>query len=112
MFSTVRVGARAIRPAHPTSLSLDTRATRFNAPTPPQADAASDELLEEKRLVLTADLSGRVLRVSQPGSVLFGFGGLALLGRSLADFVDIFQEVSAGGATQERAENRGGWGVG
>ncbi|GFR45040.1 hypothetical protein Agub_g6410 [Astrephomene gubernaculifera] len=50
------------------------------------------ELLEEKRLVLTADMSGRVLRVSRPLSTLFGFKAIECIGRSLCDCVDIFDD--------------------
>ncbi|EFJ46271.1 hypothetical protein VOLCADRAFT_93382 [Volvox carteri f. nagariensis] len=49
-----------------------------------------DELLEEKRLVVMADFSGRVQSVSRPDSSLFGFPALELLGRNLCDCIDVF----------------------
>ena len=53
-----------------------------------------DEVHDEKRLVLTADFNGRVLEVEQPDSELFEFRGGDLVGCSLCDTVDIFNDVS------------------
>ncbi|KAG2484238.1 hypothetical protein HYH03_016973 [Edaphochlamys debaryana] len=54
--------------------------------------AAPGEDLDEKRLVLTADLNGRVRHISRPASELFGFPAREVMGRNLCDFVDIFAE--------------------
>ncbi|GFR46146.1 hypothetical protein Agub_g7672, partial [Astrephomene gubernaculifera] len=52
----------------------------------------AEEMFVEKRLVLTADFTGRVLAVSAPQSTLFGFPGSELLGSCLADSVDLFAD--------------------
>lgn len=54
---------------------------------------APGEVFEEKKLVVTADLGGAVLGVSRPASELFGFPASELVGRSLCDTVDIFEDV-------------------
>jgi hypothetical protein len=67
-------------------------------PAPPRAappkvrKASAEELLCEKRLVLTAEFTGRVLSVSPPDSLLFKFPSLALVGSNLADCVDLFAD--------------------
>ncbi len=65
---------------------------------------APGEVFEEKKLVLTADLGGAVLGVSRPASELFGFPASELVGRSLCDTVDIFEDVRC------VAEGLGSWG--
>ncbi len=46
----------------------------------------ADEDLEEKRLVIRADLRGRIRAVSRPDSELFGFRASELQGTSLCDW--------------------------
>ncbi|GLI60701.1 hypothetical protein VaNZ11_002794 [Volvox africanus] len=52
----------------------------------------AEELFREKRLVLTADFSGKVLTVSPFDSTVFEFPGLSLVGTNLAESVDIFAD--------------------
>ncbi|KAG2497227.1 hypothetical protein HYH03_004816 [Edaphochlamys debaryana] len=51
-----------------------------------------DEVFEEKKLVLTADLTGHVIAVERPDSTLFDFRTADVLGGNLCDFIDIFDE--------------------
>ncbi|KAG2432252.1 hypothetical protein HXX76_009170 [Chlamydomonas incerta] len=58
-----------------------------------QVDRVStEEIFDEKRLILTCDLSGHVLAVSRPDCDLFGFPAASLPGRSLFEAIDIFRE--------------------
>ncbi|KAG2446966.1 hypothetical protein HYH02_008120 [Chlamydomonas schloesseri] len=58
-----------------------------------QVDRVStEEIYDEKRLVLTCDLNGHVQSVSRPDSDLFGFPASLLPGRSLYETVDIFRD--------------------
>ncbi|GIM04910.1 hypothetical protein Vretimale_9369 [Volvox reticuliferus] len=52
----------------------------------------AEELFREKRLVLMADFSGRVLTVSPFDSTVFEFPALSLVGTNLAESVDIFAD--------------------
>ncbi|KAG2493141.1 hypothetical protein HYH03_008565 [Edaphochlamys debaryana] len=49
-----------------------------------------EELLDARRLQAIVDFSGRVLALSDPSSLSFDFPAHKVLGRNVADFVDVF----------------------
>ncbi|EFJ48000.1 hypothetical protein VOLCADRAFT_91579 [Volvox carteri f. nagariensis] len=51
-----------------------------------------DEMVREKRLVLTVDFTGKVMMVSPLESAVFEFPALALVGTNLAESIDIFAD--------------------
>ncbi|KAG2494774.1 hypothetical protein HYH03_007018 [Edaphochlamys debaryana] len=59
--------------------------------------AAAEEMLDARRLHATLDFAGRVLAVSDPSSLAFDFPAHLLLGRSVADFVDVFGDWAEDG---------------
>ncbi|GIL56338.1 hypothetical protein Vafri_11716 [Volvox africanus] len=51
-----------------------------------------EEVLREKRLVLTADFTGKILTVTPADSGVFEFRALSLLGTNLAESIDVFAD--------------------